>query len=243
MSNTNTFKISLDTIILKTTTDNNTLEASTTTIKPADIDTETFITAVWSAIKKEVKALHIKTYINRTFDEAVVNAVYSVTYGAENKSITIPLVDLLQGDSKNEYNNKATMLQIVTAKFINTTYDTPQQRIKARSKTEKEYKTILQWAFDFLTADRKDGVKIFSNSKDVDIISGMLLKLRREKISTTGERTIQAYIEYAFRQKIAGKEFLVELYSTNKEQNGVTITSAKTDGEPDTITKDSVTNK
>ena len=80
-----------------------------------------------------------------------------------------------------------------------------------------------------MTADRKDGVKVYVNSKDVDIISGMLLKLRRdksgEKIFTTGERTIQAYIEYAFRQKIAGKPFFVELYSSRKDQNGVKVSS------------------
>lgn len=237
MANNNTFKVDTKTIALTATTNANTLDAITTAIMPANIDKDTFTSAVWTAIKKEVKTLHIKNYTNKTLDEIVANAVYHVTYGGDEKTVVIPLVDFLQGDTKNEYNNKANMLQTATAKFINTDYETSQQRSKARSKTEKDYAAILQWAFDFLTADRKDGVKVYVNNKDVDIISGMLLKLRKdkkgEKICTTGERTIQAYIEYAFRQKIAGKPFFVELYSTHKDQNGVKPFSANDGKKPE----------
>lgn len=230
-----TIKIDTKEITLTVTTDANTLDAITTATQSPDITTEEFTSAVWSAIKKEVKARHILNYSAKTPDVAVVNAVYSVTYGGETKSIIIPLVDLLAFDAKLEYNNKALMLQTATATFINTDYDTskPQQRINARKDTEKTYKGIIQWAFDFLTADRKDGVKVYANDKDVDIISGMLLKLRAEKIKTTGERTIQAYIEYAFRQKIAGRPFYVELYSLKKEESGDKISSTpKAKAEP-----------
>ena len=226
MSTATTFKIDVKTINLTATENENTLNAITTAIQPADVSKEDFTSAAWNAIKKAVKALHIKNYANKTPDEAVVNAVYHVTYSNETKKIIIPLAELLQGDAKLEYNHKANELQTATVKFINGNYATSQQRSSARSKTEKSYSTVLQWAFDFLISDRKDGVKVYVNSRDVDIISGMLLKLRSEKISTTGERTIQAYIEYAFRQKVFGKPFLVELYSLDKNQNGMKISNA-----------------
>ena len=141
-NNTNAYKIDLKTITLTATTNANTLDAITTTIQPSDVDNDTFTAAVWTAIKKCVKALHIKNYANKTPDEIVANAVYHVTYGGDQKTIVIPLVDFLQGDAKAEYNNKANMLQTATAKFLNTGYETAQQRTKARSKTEKEYTTI-----------------------------------------------------------------------------------------------------
>lgn len=238
MTNSNSFKVEQNTITLTVATSTNTLTAETTELQPASIDIDTFNSAVWSAIKKAVKSLHLKTYINATHDTAVVNAVYKVTYNEDTKTIVIPLIGLLQGDDKNTYNSKATMFQTATAKFINTVYETPQQRSKARLATEKSYKVILQWAFDFLTEGRKDGVKISANDKDVDIISGMLLKLKAEKISTTGEKTIQAYIEYAFRQKIAGKDFFVNLYSVVKEQDEVKVAAGEPKDKEKTIEPD-----
>ena len=56
-------------------------------------------------------------------------------------------------------------------------------------------------------------------------------KIRGDSFNTSGDKSAMMAVEFAIYHKIHGKEYFVELYTTNKDWNGVTITKENLNAE------------
>lgn len=185
-----------------------------------EIETKAYKGAVKTLAKKALREYHEKLYHGHPM-QAIANHTYNLFFESDVFSVTIPAIGTLDAENKALYKEKVLYLQKFGKEWINSEDKESRLRTKLFTDIKKAMQDIFR-AFDPET-------NINPNDKDVRMFLSILGKIKGDKFTTSGDRAVMVAVEFAIYHKILGKEYFMDLYTSNKDWDGIKGKPAKED--------------